>query len=436
MKKKFLLSLLSLLVFSATTLFAQNTGNGGQADEDSYGKLTDLGYNPHTGEYNLSIWNKQSCEIEFEVKFWLSPVKFETAKVPANTTKNFTFKYPQGASKVAIKPNKKCGENGNGNGNLGWLELETLIVLPPTGADGCPMVSYENVVQAIPTMDINKNTMIVDYSDITIQNFNWNGGDLVIDGFVYTTSNINPNGKRISITKNSTLKGQYSALNSSDTIILEEGATFEIYGLTNANGDLGNKKYPIFYLAKNAKVKINGEIYTQVGIYQVGQNPNNSIKISTCDTDLPVTFGPISASTANGKVMINFTTESEMNNDHFELLASKDGSNFTKIAEVKSKAENGNSSNRINYQVEIPFSSMALGASVIALLGFGLIPNKKARILASSILILSIFTMYSCSKNSDSISTDIETGYKFIKVVQVDKDGTSKESKVISIVKN
>ena len=97
---------------------------------------------------------------------------------------------------------------------------------------------------------------------------------------------------------------------------------------------------------------------------------------------------------------------------------------------------NGNSSSPINYEVEIPLSGLALGMSAFALLGISLIPNKRNRFTAGVIAFIIAGTLFACSKNSDSINIGSETNYKFVKVVQVDKDGTSKESKVISIVKN
>lgn len=52
---------------------------------------------------------------------------------------------------------------------------------------------------------------------------------------------------------------------------------------------------------------------------------------------LPVTLSKFAASIVNKKVKLDWTTASELNNDHFEIERSKDGINFYKIGEVVSR---------------------------------------------------------------------------------------------------
>jgi hypothetical protein len=50
--------------------------------------------------------------------------------------------------------------------------------------------------------------------------------------------------------------------------------------------------------------------------------------------------------------MLEWTTAAEMNNSHFNLQYSTNGTDFTTIAKVDSKAPNGNSAVSINYSYE------------------------------------------------------------------------------------
>lgn len=58
----------------------------------------------------------------------------------------------------------------------------------------------------------------------------------------------------------------------------------------------------------------------------------------------PVNFGSVMAKMLNGQLMVNWVSETETNNHHYDIELSKDGQNFTKIGSVSSKAANGNSS--------------------------------------------------------------------------------------------
>lgn len=99
--------------------------NGGQDNENNYGKLMYLGYDG--GHYVLDLTNKQACGVDFHIK-WLSADS--TIFVPAHET--ITIQLPGAAvgnSKIKAKPLYRCGSSG---GDMGQLEVITPASLPVT----------------------------------------------------------------------------------------------------------------------------------------------------------------------------------------------------------------------------------------------------------------------------------------------------------------
>ncbi len=142
---------------------------------------------------------------------------------------------------------------------------------------------------------------------------------------------------------------------------------------------------------------------------------------------LPVTFGKVQVVIKEDKLLVNWQTEKETNNDHFEIEASKDGKTFTTIATIPSKAINGNSEEKITYEWT---SGVALSLSVVPLftllLGSFIPLRRKAvpRLVIAVIVIISI----GCNKSSGDIST---TDSYYVRIAQVDKDGATTYSKVV-----
>jgi hypothetical protein len=73
-------------------------------------------------------------------------------------------------------------------------------------------------------------------------------------------------------------------------------------------------------------------------------NPNN--------TPLPATITRFDGRKLDNSNRLDWTTVSEQNNSHFTLQYSTDGSNFTDLAKVDSKAPNGNSNDVLNYSFD------------------------------------------------------------------------------------
>ncbi|HEX7755121.1 MAG TPA: hypothetical protein VF421_07260 [Niabella sp.] len=173
-------------------------------------------------------------------------------------------------------------------------------------------------------------------------------------------------------------------------------------------------------------VEDNGNNY-----YQSASGTNNPANMTTTAV-LPVTFGAVTAALDNGALIVKWSTESETNNDHFEVQASVDGKNFKPIGTVGSKAVDGHSDVALDYRFEKAggIIGLALLPFMIGLFGF---PGtrRKRYALAGMLLLSAAVTVISCTKNNTDIK-GIEKVY--IRIAQVDKDGTTKFSKVITAV--
>ncbi|MBO9594643.1 MAG: hypothetical protein J7599_17195 [Niabella sp.] len=147
---------------------------------------------------------------------------------------------------------------------------------------------------------------------------------------------------------------------------------------------------------------------------------------------LPVVFGTINARIQNGILQVSWESLSETDNSHFEIEASADGQHFVKIGEVKSNISSGNTPGNTSYAFTMPVHAMALGSIGIAamgLLGAGFKRrNRNLWILAA----IAVTTLYACNKK-ESLGAP-ESGKLYIRIGQVDKDGTKTYSKVFQAV--
>jgi hypothetical protein len=146
---------------------------------------------------------------------------------------------------------------------------------------------------------------------------------------------------------------------------------------------------------------------------------------------LPVTFGNINAIIKDGQLQLNFSTLTETNNNRFEIEASKDGNNFVKIGELKTKAENGNSTAEINYSFskEVAGVSGLLGISMFAL-AIGFMKRKKLSYVFIACGLLILFAGAACNKKENPLQTE-KDGKIFIRIKQIDTDGNYQYSKIV-----
>lgn len=151
---------------------------------------------------------------------------------------------------------------------------------------------------------------------------------------------------------------------------------------------------------------------------------------------LPVTFGTISATLKTEQLLVSWQTLKETNNSYFEIEASADGKNFTKIGQVLSQAANGNSSLPLDYEFGInpggtSLAMMGIGLLLLGGMGIGISHRKKYlfMLLATAGIGLSIA---GCDKNELSAA---DNNALYVRIKQVDKDRGFEYSKVVKAEK-
>jgi len=145
---------------------------------------------------------------------------------------------------------------------------------------------------------------------------------------------------------------------------------------------------------------------------------------------MPVTFGNIAATIKNKRLQVDFTCLTEKNNDRFIIEASADGKQFKEIGILKSNT--GDSDIPVQYSFSLNTGS--LGIAGFGLLAILLLPMcKRPRYILVSIVALSIVMFISCTKTSVQ---PVNSDKIYIRIAQVDKDGTKTYSKIVQAVIN
>lgn len=170
--------------------------------------------------------------------------------------------------------------------------------------------------------------------------------------------------------------------------------------------------------------------YAVNGTSVISENAQYTVTFSEA---LPVTFGNITAVFENGALVVNWTSVTETNNDYFEVEASADGTSFISIGRVDSKAANGNSAEALEYEFTKDASTGVVVAGIALLIaGAGLFKTRRAR-YAMMVMALGIVVFAAgCNKNRRDA---LPEGKVYVRIVQVDKDGTKSYSKVVAVVK-
>nr|WP_262920212.1 choice-of-anchor E domain-containing protein [Niabella hibiscisoli] len=170
--------------------------------------------------------------------------------------------------------------------------------------------------------------------------------------------------------------------------------------------------------------------------FDMGAVPMTQINFAINSTAvLSADFADLFAKIKGGQLLVNFTTLEEANNDHFDVEVSNDGTSFKKIGEIKSKAINGTSKEVLHYDFnsEAQGSTLFFGAAILLISCGNMFRNRKHKTLLLAIFSIAfVGILAGCSKKSDSVSlqgTDV-----FVRIVQVDKDGTKTYSKVMKAI--
>lgn len=131
------------------------------------------------------------------------------------------------------------------------------------------------------------------------------------------------------------------------------GMEFEVYNIT----DIANPSLVTKSTLMTPPVAQNGSAYADVAVLKNADQTftffhtvlANGLASYTSNTTLPVSLTSFDAALINGQSTLSWQTASEVKNKGFEVLRSNDGSNFSPVGFVNSKAQNGNSSEVLNY---------------------------------------------------------------------------------------
>lgn len=149
---------------------------------------------------------------------------------------------------------------------------------------------------------------------------------------------------------------------------------------------------------------------------------------------LPVSFGSIEAFINNDILTVNWTSLQEMNNDYFEIQVSNNGKDFATIGTAKTKAPDGNSTSDISYNFSKNITKITLSLSVLMLCFTMFSFNKKNKKIYAAIALIAIMaTVAACNKhNKDMLQAGNNT---YIRIAQIDVDGSIKYSETVQAIK-
>lgn len=152
-------------------------------------------------------------------------------------------------------------------------------------------------------------------------------------------------------------------------------------------------------------------------------------------TVLPVTLNGFSAKSNGSFIKFEWSTTSEQNNSHFIVQASTNGSKWTDLGTVLSKAKDGSSSTPLSYSFNYSFTDIAIAG--FGLLGLLLLPASRNRYIKFGIFTLAIITLISCTKDQGDIKSfegNLKSGkHVYVRLAQYDFDGKVTFSEIINV---
>lgn len=237
--------------------------------------------------------------------------------------------------------------------------------------------------------------------------------------------------------------GSWSTRSIAITSLPTNGFTLFYDGVEITAGDLGTTGFviPNFDPSKLATrlttptSGVNETSFTFATIDATGlQDPTPATVSIAFSQALPVVFGAIEAFFDGATLSINWEALEETNNSHYDIELSADGVHFTKIGTTPTKALNGNATETLTYSFSRSINGVALGAGIFAVL-LGAAAGRRRRMTATLLMGLGCAgILYSCSKNAGDSLADNDGKY-FVRIAQIDKDGTASYSKTITVIK-
>ncbi len=114
------------------------------------------------------------------------------------------------------------------------------------------------------------------------------------------------------------------------TVTLGQGTNTILVTFGNTNGNVSVVATSVC-ATTNASLAVSS---TSCLFYSGGSNDGFSVTTSATNIPLPIELSAFTASAREGKVFLNWTTDSELNNDYFEVQRSQDGAEFESIVRM------------------------------------------------------------------------------------------------------
>lgn len=196
-------------------------------------------------------------------------------------------------------------------------------------------------------------------------------------------------------------------------------------------GNFGNTStYDLSGISATGEITFRMYWYGATGTGGLVGIDNFAFNGNVSPVSLPVTFSTVSAKSVNGVLQVNWSTDSETNNDRFEVETSRDGVSFSKIGTVVSKISHGKSSLLQHYQFSVN-SIALLGMPAILLLLFAGFTNRSSK-KAMALVLAAVLLIIGCAKRDISINPGDET--LFVRVKKIDKNNQFEYSKIVRVV--
>ena len=153
-----------------------------------------------------------------------------------------------------------------------------------------------------------------------------------------------------------------------------------------------------------------------------------TVKVKVISGLLPAGLNYFHVTHNSNGILLSWRTDMESNNARFIIQKSTDGSIFTDVDSVDSKAKNGNSNTALTYSYQISgkFTNANSGYIflAIALLAVVSVISKAKRIYKSLILVVFCLFLFSCSKTVVTPdNTNLVSAKSFYRLKLVNLDG-------------
>ncbi len=147
---------------------------------------------------------------------------------------------------------------------------------------------------------------------------------------------------------------------------------------------------------------------------------------------LPVTFDEISAFAKNNRLSVQWKTTSETNCKEYAVETSSDGNDWISIGTLSSKANKGNSSTPLSYELAIDLSQITFSFAGLATLL--LLVRSRRKNFSILFLAVTVTVMFAGCTKDNGRQTLTTSSKIFIRIAQQDIDGKINYSKIVQAV--